>query len=272
MVMTFRRGWVIAGIALTVVVPLLVAGIWLLRRGGPPPREAYVPPKPEAPPDLAELRPSFIAGLEALHHKDRPAAVKEFDSFTFGGRAYAAYHLCDRAGLNEVAKDAVARRLALARLWERDPKLAARDDAGAALGGLYASAGEWNQAADVYSSLATHTASSASAAPARWSSIEARFVTGDLASLLYAARRLTISNPRQNQAADAIAVVRSLTHSPPEAAIHLTEAERLERAVSLMRDGDPVAALEELNALDADGVPANLEQPLQLNRGLCLSH
>src|SRR5258708_39602847 len=167
MVMTFRRGWVIAGIALTVVVPLLVAGIWLLRRGGPPPREAYVPPKPEAPPDLAELRPSFIAGLEALHHKDGPAAVKEFDSFTFGGRAVEEYRLFYLARANEVAKDAVARRLALARLWERDPKLPARDDAGAALGGPYASAGEWNQAATALRPLATHTASSASAAPAR---------------------------------------------------------------------------------------------------------
>jgi soluble lytic murein transglycosylase-like protein len=269
--MTFRRGWMIAAVALIVVVPLLVVGLWLVLRGGAPPREVYVPPKPVAPPDLAELRPSFIAGLEALRHKDGPSAVKDFGSFTFGSRAVEEYRLFYLARANEVAKDAVARRLALARLWERDPKLAARDDAGTALGGLYASAGEWNRAADVYTSVATHAASSATAAPARWNSIDARFVTGDLASLLFNARRLIITNPRQDQAAPAIAVVRSLTAVPPEAALHLTAAERLERAVSLMRDGDPTAALEELNALDSDGVPADLEQPLQLNRGLCLS-
>ena len=269
--MKVRRGRVIATIVLIVVVSLLVAGVWLYFREGPLTHEVYVPPKPVAPPDLAKLRPAFTAGLDALQRKDGPVAVKELGSFTFGSRAVEEYRLFYLARAHELAHDILARRLALVQLWERDPTLATRDDAGAALGGLYEDAGEWNQSADVYSALATHTAVSANAAPARWHTIEARFVTGDLASLLFTARRLAISNPRQEQAPDAIAVVRSLTSVPPEAAVHFTAAERLERGVSLMRDGDPAAALEELNALDTDGVPSDLKGPLQLNRGLCLN-
>ncbi len=79
-----------------------------------------------------------------------------------------------------------------------------------------------------------------------------------------------ISNPKQAQSADAVAVVRSLTSVPLDKPMRLTAPERLERGVSLMRDGDPVTALVELNALDSDGVPENLKGPLQLNRGLCL--
>src|SRR5439155_1817 len=47
--------------------------------------------------------------------------------------------------------------------------------------------------------------------------------------------------------------------------------ERTEGAVSLMRDGDPQHAYEELTALDASGVPADLRAPVQLNRGLALN-
>src|SRR6185295_2483344 len=49
--------------------------------------------------------------------------------------------------------------------------------------------------------------------------------------------------------------------------LYFTPAERLERAVCLMRDGDPQNALDELTAL-APSVPESLRQAVVLNRGL----
>jgi soluble lytic murein transglycosylase-like protein len=268
--MRVRRGWVIAAVAFIVALPLLIVGLRMALSLWPGP--VYVPPKPVAPPDLARLRPAFTAGLEAITHKDAGTAVKQLGSFTFGSRAVEGYRLFYLARANELAGDPHAQRLLLAHLWERDPKLAIRDDAGNALGGLYAAAGDWDHAAGIYRSLVTHSTSSTNIASARWHRIEACFVTGDVASLLYSARRLAITNPKQPEAADAIAVVRSLTETPPENALQFTAAERLERGVSLMRDGDPATALVELNALDADGVGGDLKGPLQLDRGLCLYH
>src|SRR5258708_13606980 len=84
--MKVRRGWVIAAVAL-IVLPLLALGIRLLLSEWPLVRVVYVPPKPVAPPDLAKLRPAFVAGLDAIKNKDGQAAVKQFGSFTFGGPA-----------------------------------------------------------------------------------------------------------------------------------------------------------------------------------------
>lgn len=269
--MKFRRGWVIAAVALLIVVPLLVAGIWLVMRERSATVEHYTPPKPEAPPDLAKLRPAFTAGLEALHRKDAPNAIQQLGSFTFGGRAVEEYRLFYLAAAQELSKDVLGRRISLARLWARNPKLAMRDDAGEALGSLYEDAGDWTSAAAVYGALADHAATSENASAARAGVIQASFAMGDVGSLLDTARKVAIRNPLQDDAADAIAMVRALTGVPPQASIHLTAAERFERGLSLLRDGEPVDALDELNALDASGVPADLEQPLALQRGICLS-
>ena len=58
----------------------------------------------------------------------------------------------------------ISERATLGVLWARDPKLAARDDAGDALGGLYEEAGDWTNASRVYSSPADTAASPESAA------------------------------------------------------------------------------------------------------------
>src|SRR4051794_41926794 len=81
--MKFRRGWIIAAVALLVVVPLLVVGIWLIVRERAAAVESYVPPKPEAPPDLAKLRTTFTAGLDALHPKDGVKASQQLGAMTF---------------------------------------------------------------------------------------------------------------------------------------------------------------------------------------------
>lgn len=269
--MKFRRGWVIAAVALVVVVPLLVAGIWLIVRERSTSAEHYVPPKPEAPPDLAKLRAAFTAGLDALHTKDGPKAVQQLGSFTFGGRAVEEYRLFYLAAAQALTNDTLARRVTLARLWARNPRLAMRDDAGEALGSLYEDAGDWANASSVYNTLADHATTSENASAARTGVIQASFATGDVGTLLDTARQLAIRNPLQEDAGDAIALVRALTGVPPQASIHLTAAERFERGLSLLRDGEPVDALDELNALDASGVPADLKQPLALQRGICLS-
>ncbi len=268
--MTSRRRW-LAAIASLVLLALAGIGVWRYRREHAPPIEHYVPPKPHAPPDLAELRPAFSAGLDAVRHNDGATAIQQLGSFTFGGRAVEEYRLFHLAKAFELAKNAPARRQILAQLWEGDPKLAIRDEAGSGLARLYADAGDWINAAGVCGAVAERTAAPEIAAAARLGVAQAGFANGDVAALFDSARLTAIRNPAQHEAAPAIAIVRALTGVAPTASIQLTAAERLERAVSLRRDNVPADALSELNALDASGVPAALKEPLQLNRGLCLS-
>jgi soluble lytic murein transglycosylase-like protein len=268
--MKSRRRW-LAAIASLVALSVAGLGVWLYLREHAAQRERYVPPKPEAPPDLAKLRPAYTEGFDALQHKDAAAAIRQLGSFTFGGRAVEEYRLFYLARAFELAKNTTARRLVLAQLWAHDPKLAARDDAGNALAALYADAGDWTNAAAVYQTLAAQTAAPEVSSAARLGLVQASFAAGDAATLLDTARLLAIRNPAQHEAGPGIAIVRALTAVPAQASIHLTAAERLERAVSLMRDNVPTDALDDLNALDASGVPADLKEAVQLNRGLCLS-
>src|SRR5258708_20767254 len=85
--MKFRRRW-LAAIASLVVLSLAGLGVWLYRREHAAQREHYLPPKPEAPPDLAKLRPSYTAGLEALQHKDAATPIRQLASFTFGAPVF----------------------------------------------------------------------------------------------------------------------------------------------------------------------------------------
>src|SRR5436305_1108843 len=73
-------------------------------------------------------------------------------------------------------------------------------------------------------------------------------------------------------AGDAIAIIPSLTSLPPTAPITaLTAGQRLERAVSLLRDGSPDNAVAELNTFPLTGEFAPLRLPIELNRGLALN-
>src|SRR5262249_38145183 len=102
--------------------------------------------------------------------------------------------------------------------------------------------------------------------------ITARFAEGDVDAVLAAARDIAVKNPTTAQAADAINVLRSLMSLPPTAPITaLTAGQRLERAVSLLRDGSPGNALAELNTFPLEGEFAPLRLPIELNRGLALN-
>ena len=264
--MRARRGWVIAVAA--VLVPLLII-VAVLRFGGAREhREEYVVhAKPEAPPDLEKLRPAFTAGLDAIHRRDGAEAVKQLSAFHFGKRAVDEYRVYYLANAYQLAKDSARARVTLADLLSHHPAFVRFADAGLNLGGLYASIADWRHAADAYAGVAANAEDSNVAATARWSAVDARFARGDIAGVLYDARNIAIKNPRSPQAVHAIELTRAITGDP----VRFPAPERLERAVSFLRDGDAQNAFDELTLLEANGVPADLRTPMQLNRGLALN-
>ena len=268
--MRARRRWVV--VVAAVLAPVMAVVIVLLvrpHRG--PNREFVVPAVPEAPPDLEKLRPAYDAGLEALRRGDGAEAVTQFSSFTFDKRAVEQYRLYYLANACQLAGQRARARATLAQLWRRHPAFVVQTDAGLNLGGLYASIADWRHAARVFDDVAAQADNSAIAASARWSAIDSSFARGDIASVLYDARNIAIRNPRAAQAPHAIELVRAITGVAKDAPVKLSDAERLTRAVSLLRDGDPQNALDELTALDTSGVPADLRLPVALNRGLALN-
>jgi len=264
--MHVRRGWVVAVAA--VLVPLLIV-VAVLRFGQAREQqvEHVVPAKPEAPPDLEKLRPAFTAGLDAIHRRDGAEAVKQLSSFHFGKRAVDEYRAFYLASAYQFAKDNARARATLNDLLSRHPAFVRFADAGMSLGGLYAAIADWRHAADAYSSVAAKSDDSNVAASARWSAIDARFAHGDIAGVLYDARNIAVKNPRSDQAVHAIELTRAITGDP----VRFPAPERLERAVSFLRDGDAQNAFDELALLEANGVPADLRTPMLLNRGLALN-
>ena len=227
--------------------------------------------RPEAPPDLQNLREAYIAGVEAVGRNNGAEAVRHLSSFDFGSRPVEEYRLYYLANAYQLAGNPVSARQTLARLIGREPRMARAADAGFNLASLHIKAGALRPAANVYQKIAERTDVPAVAATARWQELEARFATGEIAAVYDAARLIALRSPRSPQAGEALAIMRTLTGTPDTRALSLTPHERLERAVSLMRDGDPRQALEELTALEPDA-PEELRLPVRLNRGLALHH
>ena len=267
----FRRGWVIA---VTAALLLAASGaiVYYYFWPGEGVREVSRPPRPEAPPDLADLQPKFAAALDALRRGDAGTAVHGLTSFTCGGRFVEEYRLLYLAMAYQAAGNPRAARITFANLWSHPPKMVNWGVAGFALGGLYNAAGDWNAAANVYREIAGRADQSQPAANARWQLITAEFADGNIAAVLATARDIAVKNPTMPQAGDAIAIIRSLMSLPPTAPITaLATPQRLERAVSLLRDGDPQNALAELNTFPLTGEFAPLRIPIELNRGLALN-
>jgi soluble lytic murein transglycosylase-like protein len=265
--LALKRKWVLvaAGVLLTAA---LIAGAIYSWRFGLRRQETTVAAKPEAPPDLEKLRDQFGAGVEAIQRKDGAAAVKHLSSFTFGPRAVEEYRLYDLAQGQHLKGDNAAARRTLAQLWSRNPRLVYAEEAGFNLAAMHAAAGDAPQAADVAADVAARADSNA-AAIARWGEAQQRLAYGDIAGAARAARRIIISSPRSELAASAIAMLRAVWSLQPDEPLHLTTGERLERGVSLLRDGDPRNAYDELTAL-APFAPESLAQAIVLNRGLAL--
>jgi soluble lytic murein transglycosylase-like protein/TolA-binding protein len=233
-------------------------------------QDSSAPSKPLAPPDLEKLREPFAAGRAAVDKKDGAEAVKQLSSFDFGSRAVEEYRLYYLANGHQLTGNAAATRATLARLFHRDPQLVFADDAGMRLGDAYAAAGDIDRAADVYARLASRTQSPVVAARARWLALQSRLAQGDAAGALVNARNIVIKSPKAEQAPEAIAVMRAFSGLADGAPLPLTPAERLERGIALLRDGDAQAAYDELTTLEPSA-PASIKLPLQLNRGLALN-
>jgi soluble lytic murein transglycosylase-like protein len=268
--MTSKRGWLIA--IIVAVIPAIAAVTIYFTIGRFETRYELVgPPKPEAPPDLAKLRPAFSAGLQALQRKDGPAAVRHFSSFKCGQRDVEEYRLFFLANGYQLTGNTQSVRTTLAQLWSRSPRLVYWSDAAFSLGGLYGAAGDWNHASAVYRVIASRSELSPVSANGRWQYLNTRFAAGDVTAVLNAAREIAVKNPRAPMAGDAISILRSLTALKPADPIKLTPGQRLERAVSLLRDGDPQNALAEMNTFDTTGAFADVRLPIQLNKGLALN-
>ena len=267
--MKFRRGWVLA--ICTLLGVAIAAALYFTIGRKEIRRETYASPKPEAPPDLAKLQPRFGAALDALRRGDGNSAARTFSSFDCGQRSVEEYRLLFLAHAYQIAGNARAARVTFANLWSRSPKMVNWGDAGFALAGLYSDGGDWSQAAATYAAIARRTDDSVPAATARWQVITTSFASGNLGAVLDAARDIAVKNPRTQQAGPAIAVLRALTSLPPDAPIQLPASRRLERAVSLMRDGDPENALAELNTFPITGAFAPFRLPIELDRGLALN-
>ncbi len=266
--MRVRRRWLIP-IAVIVAVAAVMVYITLVPSMFH--REAPLMAKPEAPSDLAQLRGAFHYGLDALRRGAGNDAVRYLSSFNFGHRAVEQYRLYFLANAWQIAGNPGAARVTLMKLWSAAPRMVSWENAGFTLGGLYASIADWQNAADIYRDISAHSDHSPVAGTARWDGLVARFVEGDAAAVYQSARELVVKNPRTPQAVDGIAIVRSFSSLGLTNALRLTPGERLERAVSLLRDGDPQNALNELNALTGDAASADLQLPIQLNRGLALN-
>jgi soluble lytic murein transglycosylase-like protein len=256
------------------VVALVAGGLWIVlrpaARASREEKREEAPKKTEAPPDLEKLRNTFTAGLQAIGKNDGAAAVQQFSSFTFGSRHVEQYRLYYLARGYELAKNAEAQRVTLASLRTKSPALVVWPDAAGKLAELYANAGDWPRAAFIAQSLASHADAPANvSAAARWEAFEWRLYQGDLSGALVAAREVVVKAPGSPQAASALAAIRSIEGLPPDGAIRLTAEERLERAVSFLRDGAAQQALTELETL-APYAPKSLSDPIALNRGLAL--
>lgn len=263
-----RHHWVVVVMLVVVASALALGGFYLF---GPSLREREAEPsKTEAPPDLAKLRDRFVAGLAALQQDDGPNAVRHFSSFDFGNRAVEQYRLYFLANGHQLAGNRVAARVALARLWSRQPTFVFTSDAGFNLAALYAGVADWKNAAATVGTVAARSDAPAVSAAARWQAIEWRLYQGDLSGLLSDARKIVVKSPRSSQVTPALAMVRSLSGVGPADAIKLSPAERLERAVGLMRDGDPQSAANELGVLEPNA-PESLGDPINLNHGLALN-
>lgn len=266
-----RRRWILIAAIAPVIIGLLIAGAYFYLREAGDRADSQPEMKPEAPPDLEKYRAEFIAGLQAVQRNDGDEAVRQLSSFNFGSRAVEEYRLYYLAKGHQLSKDLDEARHTLARLWARNPNFVQASDSAFHLAGLHLAAGALREAASTYQGIAVRSDVPAIAGTARWQEIEARFAAGEIAGVFDAARLITIRSPRASQAGPAIGIMRTLTATPEPQPLALTPAERLERAVSLMRDGDPKSALSELEALEPDAPPA-LQLPIDLNKGLALHH
>jgi soluble lytic murein transglycosylase-like protein len=264
------RKWLLISVALLVIGSIVATTLLLVtgRRSAATDATARSAEQPEAPPDLIKLREPYAAGVNALAQGDGAAAVRHLTSFDFGNRRVEEYRLRHLAAAYRLTGDTARERLTLAQLWSRSPRLVYADDAGLALGQLYAASGSTRRSSEVFASVARRTDSREVAANARWAAVQSRLELGDVGGALYSARSILIHSPRSEHAENALAVVRALTASKDTNRLPLTPSERIDRAIALMQSQDPQTALEELTALS--GTAGAEKSMVELQKGIAL--
>lgn len=263
-----RRRWLLITIAIVVITALGVGLFYFRPKPKSEPDEAEIAAKAEAPPDLQKLRDVYAQGVAALQRDDGEEAVRRFSSFTFGPRAVEEYRLYYLANGHELTGNTAAARVTLAKLWRRKPTFVYTNDVSFHLGNLYAGAGDWTHAADLYAAVARGSVNPAIAAAARWQGIQSRLASGDVSGALFSARNIVIHDPKSEEADDAIALVRALTGTAANENLPLTPSERLERAEALRTAGDAQQALDELTRLEPQA--PQLRPAVVLQRGIAL--
>lgn len=227
--------------------------------------------QPAAPPDLAQHRRDFLAGLEALQRRDGAEAVRHFDAFSFGERPAEQYRLYFLANGYLMRGQPTRARRELARLWTRTPRFVYVPDSALNLGSLYGAIGAFGEAAQTYAQLAAREQQPPAVRALAYSRlIEQKFLLGDPAAMLDAARRTILESPQSEQAAPAADLMRSLLALAPKEPLPITPAERIQRAEYLVRDGNPAAALAEQAKPDLQALGSPLEHQAILIRGKAL--
>src|SRR5687767_1778395 len=219
-----------------------------------------------APADLAQHREAFLQGIQAEQRGENAEAIRLLSGFSLDPRPVEQYRLFHLArAYRQSGKETLARKT-LAELWRRGAALVHRPQVALDLGSLYGGPGDFVRAGNVFAKLGVEGEPDARANAMTGTIIE-RFHAGDPAGILFAARTLWIDAPESDQAEPAAALIRSLTELVPGSAIPLTFNERVRRAESLMRDGKPGEALEDLRVLEllARGATAPLQ--VRLLRG-----
>lgn len=221
----------------------------------------------EAPPDLMKARDAFAAGAEAVLQNDPKVAIETLASFSLGDKAVEEYRLYYLATAYQLAGRTADARRTLARLWTRNPKLVYRHDAGFTLANLYQELNDARAAAEIYGSVAARANQHAVAATARAEYIRAKFLAGDPAGILLAARRTVVENPSSPQADAASKLIRTFLGIPAEADLPLLPNERIERAKNYLEDGNPAAAAAILEQFHVDALVSPLRDEILLDRG-----
>lgn len=224
------------------------------------------PQQVQAPRDLMKARPAFTAGIAAIQENDARTAIAELSSFSLGEKAVEEYRLYYLATAYQLAGRLVEARATLAKLWDRNPKLVYRHDAGFTLGNLYEQLDDYRAAAEVYGSVAARANQHAVAATARMQYMKAKFIAGDPSGILLAARRMYVENPSAPQAGPAAALTRQFLEIDEKTEVPLLPNERIERAGNYLDDGDPAAAAAILDAMNTGALFSPLREQALLQR------
>ncbi|MGA7615620.1 MAG: hypothetical protein WBX15_10625, partial [Thermoanaerobaculia bacterium] len=268
--MTNRSGATMTILGATLV--LLLGGLLILFLRDPSfhPAESGTVIAAHAPSELAPFREPFLRGIDAIQHFDPAVAIGAFESFSFGDRAVEEYRLYYLANAYQLHGDRDRARLTLATLWSRKPRLGYRTDAAFNLAQLYEDSGNWSNAARVLGTEGDRATQPDVIATARAAQIRAATYGGDPGAVLYAVRNLIVESPKSAEARAAFATYRAMLSIPDDTPVPLTLRERVVRCEHLLRDGDPAAALAELDAIAPLAAETSTRYRVTLDRGIAL--